>query len=107
MASTTPSTARVTCMLCALPLNHATRAGVSALSSVLRLLVRRSLLARKYFLCLVCITQAHITVLAHLRFQLVTGRTWRGSAFGGVKGRTELPGLVEGTRLYPLCQTSI
>lgn len=29
-------------------------------------------------------------------FQLVTGRTWRGSAFGGVKGRTELPGLVEG-----------
>lgn len=30
------------------------------------------------------------------RFQLVTGRTWRGSAFGGVKGRTELPGLVEG-----------
>lgn len=31
-----------------------------------------------------------------LRFQLVTGRTWRGSAFGGVKGRTELPILVEG-----------
>ncbi|CAE6454579.1 unnamed protein product [Rhizoctonia solani] len=29
-------------------------------------------------------------------FQLVTGRTWRGSAFGGVKGRTELPGIVEG-----------
>ncbi|CAE6409277.1 S-(hydroxymethyl)glutathione dehydrogenase / alcohol dehydrogenase [Rhizoctonia solani AG-1 IB] len=28
-------------------------------------------------------------------FQLVTGRTWRGSAFGGVKGRTELPGIVE------------
>ncbi|KAH0840098.1 chaperonin 10-like protein [Lanmaoa asiatica] len=28
-------------------------------------------------------------------FQLVTGRTWRGTAFGGVKGRTELPGLVE------------
>jgi len=27
-------------------------------------------------------------------FQLVTGRTWRGTAFGGVKGRTELPGLV-------------
>ncbi|KAG8747515.1 hypothetical protein FRC10_000651 [Ceratobasidium sp. 414] len=25
----------------------------------------------------------------------VTGRTWRGSAFGGVKGRTELPGIVE------------
>lgn len=28
-------------------------------------------------------------------FQLVTGRTWRGSAFGGVKGRSELPGLVD------------
>ncbi|CAI7572509.1 unnamed protein product [Penicillium manginii] len=28
-------------------------------------------------------------------FQLVTGRTWRGSAFGGVKGRTQLPSLVD------------
>lgn len=28
-------------------------------------------------------------------FQLVTGRVWRGTAFGGVKGRTEIPGLVE------------
>lgn len=28
-------------------------------------------------------------------FQLVTGRVWRGSAFGGVKGRTQLPGLVQ------------
>jgi S-(hydroxymethyl)glutathione dehydrogenase/alcohol dehydrogenase len=28
-------------------------------------------------------------------FQLVTGRTWKGSAFGGVKGRTQLPGYVE------------
>jgi len=27
-------------------------------------------------------------------FQLVTGRVWRGSAFGGVKGRTELPAYV-------------
>ncbi|AWN15591.1 S-(hydroxymethyl)glutathione dehydrogenase/class III alcohol dehydrogenase [Salinisphaera sp. LB1] len=27
-------------------------------------------------------------------FQLVTGRVWRGSAFGGVKGRTELPDYV-------------
>lgn len=27
-------------------------------------------------------------------FQLVTGRVWRGTAFGGVKGRSELPGLV-------------
>jgi S-(hydroxymethyl)glutathione dehydrogenase/alcohol dehydrogenase len=28
-------------------------------------------------------------------FQLVTGRTWKGTAFGGVKGRSELPGMVE------------
>ena len=28
-------------------------------------------------------------------FQLVTGRVWRGSAFGGVKGRSELPGFVD------------
>jgi S-(hydroxymethyl)glutathione dehydrogenase/alcohol dehydrogenase len=28
-------------------------------------------------------------------FQLVTGRVWKGSAFGGVKGRSELPSLVE------------
>jgi S-(hydroxymethyl)glutathione dehydrogenase/alcohol dehydrogenase len=28
-------------------------------------------------------------------FQLVTGRVWRGSAFGGVKGRSQLPGYVE------------
>ena len=28
-------------------------------------------------------------------FQLVTGRVWKGTAFGGVKGRTELPGYVD------------
>jgi len=28
-------------------------------------------------------------------FQLVTGRVWRGTAFGGCKGRTQLPGMVE------------
>ena len=28
-------------------------------------------------------------------FQLVTGRAWLGTAFGGVKGRTQLPGMVE------------
>ncbi|MFT5434144.1 MAG: S-(hydroxymethyl)glutathione dehydrogenase/alcohol dehydrogenase, partial [Myxococcota bacterium] len=28
-------------------------------------------------------------------FQLVTGRVWRGTAFGGVKGRTELPSYVD------------
>lgn len=28
-------------------------------------------------------------------YQLVTGRVWKGSAFGGVRGRTEIPGYVE------------
>lgn len=28
-------------------------------------------------------------------FQLVTGRVWRGCAFGGIKGRSQLGGLVE------------
>jgi S-(hydroxymethyl)glutathione dehydrogenase/alcohol dehydrogenase len=29
-----------------------------------------------------------------IAFQLVTGRVWKGSAFGGVKGRSQLPDLV-------------
>lgn len=28
-------------------------------------------------------------------FQLVTGRAWRGTAIGGVLGRSELPGMVD------------
>lgn len=28
-------------------------------------------------------------------FQLVTGRSWRGTAFGGVKGRTQVPQIVD------------
>jgi len=28
-------------------------------------------------------------------FQIVTGRSWMGSAFGGTRGRTQLPGMVE------------
>ena len=28
-------------------------------------------------------------------FQLVTGRVWRGTAFGGVKGRSQLPDYVQ------------
>jgi len=28
-------------------------------------------------------------------FQLVTGRTWKGTAFGGVKGRSQLPKMVD------------
>lgn len=34
------------------------------------------------------------TEIATRPFQLVTGRVWKGSAYGGVKGRTELPGIV-------------
>ena len=32
---------------------------------------------------------------AILAFQLVTGRVWKGCAFGGIKGRTQLPDLVD------------
>ena len=28
-------------------------------------------------------------------FQLVTGRVWRGSAFGGARGRTDVPTIVD------------
>ena len=28
-------------------------------------------------------------------FLLVTGRSWRGTAFGGTRGRTQLPGFVD------------
>lgn len=35
------------------------------------------------------------TFSPYLAFQLVTGRVWKGSAFGGVKGRSQLPDLVE------------
>lgn len=28
-------------------------------------------------------------------FHLVTGRTWKGTAFGGYKSRRDVPGLVE------------
>lgn len=29
-----------------------------------------------------------------IAFQLVTGRVWKGCAFGGIKGRSQLPDLV-------------
>ena len=28
-------------------------------------------------------------------FQLVTGRVWKGTAFGGARGRTDVPKIVE------------
>ena len=30
-----------------------------------------------------------------LPFQLVTGRVWKGTAFGGAKGRTDVPKIVD------------
>jgi len=35
------------------------------------------------------------TVIETRPFQLVTGRVWKGSAFGGYRGRTDVPKLVE------------
>ena len=35
------------------------------------------------------------TEIATRPFQLITGRTWKGTAFGGVRGRTELPRMVD------------
>ena len=35
-----------------------------------------------------------ILLLLKTAFQLVTGRVWKGCAFGGIKGRTQLPDLV-------------
>lgn len=36
-----------------------------------------------------------LTLSLLVAFQLVTGRVWKGCAFGGIKGRTQLPGLVD------------
>ena len=35
------------------------------------------------------------SVIATRPFQLVTGRVWRGTAFGGAKGRTDVPKIVD------------
>ena len=43
---------------------------------------------------LYCLRAFYILTIL-LAFQLVTGRVWKGCAFGGVKGRTQLPGLVD------------
>jgi len=32
--------------------------------------------------------------ISTLPFQLVTGREWKGSAFGGARGRTDVPKIV-------------
>jgi S-(hydroxymethyl)glutathione dehydrogenase/alcohol dehydrogenase len=33
--------------------------------------------------------------IATRQFQLVTGRVWRGTAFGGARGRTDVPKIVD------------
>ncbi len=35
------------------------------------------------------------TVIATCPFQLVTGRIWKGTAFGGARGRTDVPRIVD------------
>jgi len=36
-----------------------------------------------------------VAKIATRPFQLVTGRNWRGTAFGGAKGRTDVPKIVD------------
>ena len=79
-------------MLCVLPSRLAIRDGGFRPSLASPLPDRRFLLVRKSH----CFPFSTADPDHLSRFQLVTGRTWRGTAFGGVKGRTEIPGLVEG-----------
>lgn len=45
---------------------------------------------------MICWTFVFVRLLTlFAAFQLVTGRVWKGCAFGGIKGRTQLPGLVD------------
>jgi len=39
-------------------------------------------------------------------FQLVTGRNWRGSAFGGARGRTDVPRIVNCYSMATTCRVS-
>ena len=48
---------------------------------------------RKLFLFLLLFTSSLIFCVL-TAFQLVTGRQWKGCAFGGIKGRSQLPDLV-------------
>lgn len=45
--------------------------------------------------CIIIGVAASGTEISTRPFQLVTGRVWKGSAFGGVKGRTQLPQYVD------------
>ena len=88
-------------MLCGLHLRLATKVGVFRPSLASRRLGRRFPRDREFqrirpFSCCVDLVEHGGS------FQLVTGRVWRGTAFGGVKGRTELPGIVEGECLNPI-----
>jgi S-(hydroxymethyl)glutathione dehydrogenase/alcohol dehydrogenase len=44
--------------------------------------------------CIIGVAAAGVEISTR-PFQLVTGRSWHGSAFGGTKGRTQVPMLVD------------
>jgi hypothetical protein len=85
--------------LCDKPWKPATRVGVFPPSSALLQLELKSAPDRKSQQPFLMPFWIFANFLIANRFQLVTGRVWKGSAFGGVKGRTELPGIVEGKLL--------
>ncbi|RCK59059.1 S-(hydroxymethyl)glutathione dehydrogenase [Candida viswanathii] len=43
---------------------------------------------------IICVAPTGKEICTRL-FQLITGRLWRGVAFGGVKGRSQLAGIIE------------
>ncbi len=45
--------------------------------------------------CALSVSQALDKKYQRGPFQLVTGRSWRGSAFGGARGRTDVPKIVD------------
>lgn len=45
--------------------------------------------------CTVIGVAGAVEEIATRPFQLVTGRVWRGTAFGGVRGRSQIPGMVD------------
>ena len=45
--------------------------------------------------CCICGVAASGKEISTRPFQLITGRRWFGTAYGGVKGKTELPGMVD------------
>ena len=66
--------------------------------SVLRVIPLPSLCPLKYVMCdssFLNFSKLTTACACNIAFQLVTGRVWKGCAFGGIKGRTQLPDLVD------------